>query len=108
MNDKKKIEVLRKEVESYRQKLSTAEKENKRLSDRLAKTDETEEVRSLFHENATQEYEKLKEEYNACIDELCDYKKRYLDLLGEMSALKRHYQKEFEALMKAISKNAGG
>lgn len=108
MTDKKKIEVLRKEIEGYEQRLSTAEKENKRLSDRLAKADETEEKRSLFHENAAQEYEKLKEEYSACIDELCDYKKRYLDLLGDMSALKRHYQKEFEALMKVMSENTGG
>lgn len=104
MTDKKKFEVLRKEIDSYKQRLNAAEKENKRLSDRLAKADETEEVRSLFHENAAQEYEKIKKEYNSCINELCDYKKRYLDLLKEMADLKQHYQNEFTSFMKITNK----
>lgn len=106
MTDKKRIQVLRREIDSYMRRLDTAEKENKRLSNNLIKADETEEKRSFFHENATQEYKKLKKEYNDCIDELYDYKKKYLDLLEDMDKLKQYYQKEFKTLMKAINKNA--
>ena len=106
MTDKQKIEVLRKEIESYRQKLNIADKENKRLSDKLEKTNDTSENREYFHDNAVKEYEKLKDEYNTCIVELYEYKKKYLDLLEEMAVLKRRYQKEFDSLMKIIGKKS--
>lgn len=105
MTDKKKIEVLRKEIESYRQRLEAADKENKRLSNRLSETFKAEEETAVFHENAVQEYAKLKEEYSVCIDELYGYKKKYLDLLEETAKLKQHYKKEFDSLMKIIGRN---
>lgn len=106
MNDKKKIEVLRAELDKYKGLSESVKEENKKLSETVEKLTLQEEERQKDYDEHNLQYEKMKTAFNNAVSELNEYKTKYALLTGQLRGLKKRYRKEFEKILGKMKNNA--
>ena len=98
MTDKKKIEVLRTELDKYKDLLRSAENENKTLSETVEKLTLQEERQKEFDGHNLQ-YEKMRAAFDKAATELKEYRAKYALLAMQLGEMRKHYRKEFEKVL---------
>ena len=106
MNDKKKIEVLRAELDKYKGLSESVKEENKKLSETVEKLTLQEEERQKDYDEHNLQYEKMKTAFNNAVSELDEYKAKYALLTEQLRGLRKRYRKEFEKILGKIKNNA--
>lgn len=105
MNDKKKIEVLRAELDKYKGLLESVKEDNKRLSETVEKLTFQEEERQKEYDEHNSQYEKMKTAFNDTVSELNEYKTKYVLLTGQLRGMRKRYREEFEKILGKMKNN---
>lgn len=102
MNDTRKIEVLRKELERYKELAENLKKDNDKLSETVNILTLEEEERQKKYNDHNLEYDKMKAALGKAFRELNSYKAKYTALAGELSNMRKHYKEENERVLGKI------
>lgn len=99
MINNRKLDLFKDEITRCKQQISSLQFENTDLKSTIKELNGKDQEKQEFINGMLQEFESLKAEHDECMKQLREYKNKYIKLLGDLMALRKHYKKEFGILM---------
>lgn len=105
MINKRKLDLFKGEITRCKQQISSLQFENTDLKNTIRELNDKNKEKQEFINGMLQEFESLKSEHDECMKQLREHKKKYIELLEDLTTLRKHYKKEFGILIGDMKRN---